>query len=95
MYTGMAEHCKPLVNRYAYEAGITIINANYRCMPGPKNTDSISDGYAIVKDVLENAEKYGVDPTRVGLFGECGGAFITAGIGLLMSEDNAGHKVKF
>ena len=94
-FSGGAEYNIPLMNRYAYEAGITIVNANYRLAPEAPAPKGIYDAYAIVKDVLANADRYGIDAKRVGVFGESGGAYITAGVGLMMAERNEGHLVKF
>ena len=94
-FSGGAEYNIPLMNRYAYEAGITIINANYRMKPEATGLDGIFDAYAIVKDVLANADRYGIDAERVGVFGESGGAYITAGVGIIMAENNEGHLIKF
>lgn len=83
------------MNRYAVEANVTVINVNYRLTPEAPAPKGIFDGYAALKDVLKNCEKYGVDPKRVAIFGESGGAYITAGVSLLLAEKDEGRLVRF
>lgn len=83
------------MNRYAVESDVTVINVNYRLAPEAPAPKGLYDGYAALKDVLRNHIKYGIDPKRVGIFGENAGGYLCAGVGLLLAEKNEGGLVRF
>ena len=83
------------MNRYAVEADVTIINVNYRLAPEHPAPKGIYDAYAALKEILKNHRKYGINPKRVGVFGESGGGYITAGLGILLAEKNESKLVRF
>jgi acetyl esterase len=85
----------PLVNRYAVETLCTIISVEYRLAPEHKAPAGLYDMYAAFKYTLQNAEALGVDKSRIGLFGESGGGYITAGAGMILAEKDEGHLCKF
>jgi acetyl esterase len=77
---GSAEAYETIVNRLAVESDSTVINVNFRLCPETKFPLPIYDGYAAVKDVLEKASEFGVNPEKVCLCGDGGGATIVLGI---------------
>eukprot|EP00928_Gymnodinium_smaydae_P038366 TRINITY_DN26484_c0_g2_i1.p1 TRINITY_DN26484_c0_g2~~TRINITY_DN26484_c0_g2_i1.p1 ORF type:complete len:367 (+),score=46.60 TRINITY_DN26484_c0_g2_i1:44-1102(+) len=91
MVAGGPEASTVFVNRYVVEANITIINVKYRLAPEAKVPRQIADGYAVFMDVVTNPSKFGVDAKRVGFFGDSAGAYITAGIGMVLAERDQGH----
>ena len=90
-----AETYIPLMNRYAVESDVTVINVNYRLIPESPAPKGLFDAYANLKDILMNHVKYGIDPKRVAIFGESGGGYICAGVGVLLAEKNEGGLVRF
>jgi len=90
-----AEIYVPLINRHAVESDVTVINVNYRLAPEHPAPKGLYDAYANLKDILINHAKYGIDPKRVAIFGESGGGYICAGVGLLLAENNESGLVRF
>ena len=76
------------MNRYAATADVNIINVKYRLAPEAKVPAGINDAYAAFIDVRTNPKRFGCDPDKIGFFGESGGGYITAGVGLLLAERN-------
>lgn len=82
-------------NRYAVESGVQIISVKYRLAPEHKAPAGINDAYAAAKHVIEEPEKFGCDPKRVGIFGDSGGGYITAGVGMRFAQNDEGDKIRF
>merc|ERR1711935_680469 len=88
MVAGGPEGGAAFVNRYAYEANITIISVKYRLAPEAVVPCQIADGYAAFMDVVTNPTKFGIDANtlKIGFFGDSSGAYITAGVGMELAE---------
>ena len=59
----------PICARYAVEADVDILAVKYGLAPENKAPQGIYDGYACVKDIVENAAKYGLDKNNIGMMG--------------------------
>jgi len=92
---GRPEGFLNIMNRYAAQADVNIINTKYRLAPEAKVPSGINDGYAAFMDVRQNPKRFGCDPNKIGFFGESGGGYITAGVGLQLAERNQGHLARF
>ena len=86
MIAGGPEQANVFLNRYVAEAGITIINVKYRLAPEARTPCQIADGYAAFMDVVTNPTKFGIDAKKVGFFGDSAGAYITAGVGMVLAQ---------
>lgn len=91
MIAGGPEQSTVFLNRYVTEANITIINVKYRLAPEARTPCQIADGYAVFMDVVTNPTKFGIDASKVGFFGDSSGAYITAGVGMVLAEREQGH----
>jgi acetyl esterase/lipase len=91
MIAGGPEQSFVFLNRYVAEANITIINVKYRLAPEARTPCQIADGYAAFMDVVTHPAKFGIDAHKVGLFGDSAGAYITAGVGMVLAEREQGH----
>jgi len=91
MVAGGPEQSIVFLNRYVAEASITIINVKYRLAPEARTPCQIADGYAVFMDVVTNPTKFGIDVDKVGFFGDSSGAYITAGVGMVLAEREQGH----
>jgi len=93
MIAGGPEQSAVFLNRYVAEANITIVNVKYRLAPEARTPCQIADGYAVFMDVVTNPTKFGIDANnfKVGLFGDSAGAYITAGVGMVLAEREQGH----
>ena len=45
--------------------------------------------------MVDNATLYGIDKNKIGMLGNDGGAWIAAGVGMIMAEHNDGNLLKF
>ena len=79
----MAENC-----------GMVVFNVDYRLAPEAKCPENIEDFYSALKYVLANASTLGVDAGRVGIWGESGGGYLTAGLCVLLAQRDESHLVK-
>jgi acetyl esterase/lipase len=92
MIAGGPEQSSVFINRYVTEANITIINVKYRLAPEARTPCQIVDAYAAFMDVVTNPTKFGgIDAKKVGFFGDSAGAYITAGVGMVLAEREQGH----
>jgi len=96
MVAGGPEQSVVFLNRYVAEAGVTIVNVKYRLAPEAKTPRQIADGYAAFMDVVTNPTKFGknIDSSKVGFFGDSAGAYVAAGVGMVLAERNQGHLAK-
>jgi len=69
---------------YLAEAGFAVASAHYRTVPenGAVYTDNIADVRAAVGHLRANADKYGIDPEKVALWGESAGGYLATLTGL-------------
>lgn len=64
--------------------------------PEKRSPQAILDGYAALRWTLKNADKYlGIDRNKIGMLGDGSGAWIAAGVGMLMAEYSEGKLIKF
>jgi acetyl esterase/lipase len=81
--------------RWADESDILVFNLEYRLAPETPAPGGIMDCYAALKFIIANAEKYGVDPKRVTISGESGGAYLSMGLGMELSKRGESSLVPF
>ena len=84
-----------LLPRFAHESGANIIAAKYRLGPEAKAPLGIIDAYAITKNVVEDPTRFGCDPKKIGMFGESGGGYITAGVGMILAQKDESDLIRF
>jgi acetyl esterase len=92
---GDASQNIPMMNRIAQECDVTVINCNYALAPEHPAPQGAHSAYACLMDVLKNHSKYGINPRRVAIFGESGGAYIVDCVGMMLAERNESDLVKF
>lgn len=61
--------------------------------PNAKQPASYEDAYDFVVHLHANAEKYGIDPKKIGAEGFSGGGFVLAGLGYELAKANKSHLV--
>jgi len=64
--------------KYLAANGLAAVTIDYRMLPAVKIIDCVHDCKAAVRWVRANAEKYGIDPTRIGAIGASAGAHLIA-----------------
>lgn len=83
----MAEHAIGLA-----EAGCVAVTPDYRLLDGVGGNlwpAQLDDAQRAVRWVRANAERYGVDPDRVGAYGHSSGGLSAAHLGVRETHDNA------
>ena len=76
---------------YLSKNGISVFSIDYRLVSGKKNLHpaAADDVRAAVRFMRTNAEKFGIDPTRIALVGDSAGAHLAALVALTGANDPA------
>jgi acetyl esterase/lipase len=73
----------PVLRRHLAQAGYVVASIEYRTtMTGATYRDGVSDVHAAVRYLRANAERFGIDPGRVALWGESAGGYLVSMAGL-------------
>jgi acetyl esterase/lipase len=68
---------------YIAEAGFVVASVQYRTIANGANyRDGISDVKSAIRYLRANADKYGIDPKKVAVWGESAGGYIVAMVGV-------------
>ncbi|MFZ3578782.1 alpha/beta hydrolase [Virgibacillus sp. DJP39] len=91
---GTPEENDVLCQRFVTEANCVVVSVDYRLAPESPYPAALDDCYSALKWFSENADKLGVDPTRIGVAGASAGGGLTAALSLL-TRDRNGPKLCF
>ena len=81
-----ADHEKFIEMRYELaRAGFVVAAAEYRTVPD-KFPGLVEDGKAAVRYLRAHAEEYGIDPDRIGVFGDSAGGYVVQMLGTTNGE---------
>ena len=76
------------MRRYVAAAGYVVASVEYRTvMHGATYVDGLADVRAAIDHLRANAVEYGIDPTRVAVWGESAGGYLAAMIGVTDQRD--------
>ncbi|GAA3395176.1 alpha/beta hydrolase [Cryptosporangium minutisporangium] len=89
MIAGDLDIYDPVVRRYVGAGGIPVLAVDYRLAPEHPYPAGAEDAYAAIVWAAKRAGELGMDPTRIAVAGDCGGAAITAGA-VLLGRDRGG-----
>lgn len=67
-----------MCNHFANGADCKVINIDYSLAPEHPFPTALNEIYAVVKEVYQNAEKYGIDPNRMAIGGHSAGGNLAA-----------------
>lgn len=81
-------------NAFAEHVGCTIVSVDYRLAPEATYKQSISDCFATLNWMADNADALGIDRSRIAIGGSSAGGGLTAGLALF-SRDNQGPSLAF
>ena len=68
-------------------AGITVGDVRHGCSPRFKLEEIVADVRLALGFMRENAVRYGIDPTRIGLFGGSAGGYLASYLALTPAKD--------
>ena len=94
-FAGSAKGYMTVVNRYALEGNMVVLNVDYRLAPEHKAPLGVLDAYAAVKFAHQYADNLGIDRSRIGIMGDSGGGYICSAVGMVLAQTNESHLVRF
>lgn len=83
---GAGDYNYKIAKEYALSLGAKLIFVNYRLAPKHPHPTPVEDCYAGLRFAFENAEKYGIDKTKIGVGGESAGGCLSTAV-CLMARD--------
>ena len=83
---GAGDYNYKMAKEYALSLGAKLIFVNYRLAPKHPHPTPAEDCYTGLRFAFENAEKYGIDKTKIGVAGESAGGCLSAAV-CLMARD--------
>jgi acetyl esterase/lipase len=86
MIAGHIGQFNGLAARYASASGTPILSADYRLAPAHRHPVPVEDAYAALVWLHEHAVGLGVDPGRIGVFGDSAGGGLAAAVSILARD---------
>jgi acetyl esterase/lipase len=94
MVIGSIETEDALTRSYCLEVGCAAVSVEYRLAPENPHPAPVEDCYAALVWMAENAERLGIDPDRIAVYGGSAGGGLAAGTALL-ARDRGGPRLAF
>lgn len=79
---------------FAESIGCAVVSVGYRLAPESTYRESVSDSYATLNWMVDNASELGIDQDRVAIGGGSAGGGLAAGLALY-NRDNGGSELAF
>ncbi len=91
---GSIETHDALCRAMASAAGVVVISVDYRLAPEHKFPVAADDAYAATCWIVENAERFNIDPGRIAVGGDSAGGNL-ATVAAMMARDRGGPRLAF
>lgn len=85
-FGGTVEMVTPTLSHLVAATGVQLFSVDYRLAPVHQHPVPVEDGYAALTWVLQNANKFNIDPSRIAVMGESSGGGLAAGTALLARD---------
>ena len=83
---GSAEALEPIHRAMAADLNCCIVSVNYRLAPETPFPGAVEDCYAALRWTFDNADRLGVERSRIGVMGESAGGGLAAALALLARD---------
>ncbi|XP_078575273.1 arylacetamide deacetylase-like [Branchiostoma floridae x Branchiostoma japonicum] len=83
-----------LTAHLAKQLGVVVVSVEYRLAPEHKFPAAFDDSVTATRFFLQNAEKYNVDRTRIGISGDSAGGNLAAAVTLALAKEKGLPKLK-
>jgi acetyl esterase len=77
----------------ADQTGFVVVSVDYRLAPEHPFPAGVEDCYAVLRHLAENGSRYGIDSTRLGVWGDSAGGNMAASV-CLMARDRGGPAIR-
>ncbi len=94
MVIGAIESEDAIVRRRCLDLGCAAVSVDYRLAPENPHPAPVEDCYAALSWMAANAERLGIDPDRIAIYGGSAGGGLAAGTALL-ARDRGGPALAF
>ena len=84
----------PYMSVICNNLGCVVVNVGFRNAPEAKCPKGQEDFVDSILHIIENSEKFGIDPERIALAGRSGGAWIATGAMNLLIKSGHGNKIR-
>lgn len=88
-FAGGLDETDLIVRQIAKDADVVVINVEYRLSPEVKFPVAVNDAYAALEWTVQEAERLGIDPSRVVMAGDSAGGNLTI-VTALQTRDRGG-----
>eukprot|EP00286_Rhodomonas_abbreviata_P009939 CAMPEP_0181318620 /NCGR_PEP_ID=MMETSP1101-20121128/17106_1 /TAXON_ID=46948 /ORGANISM="Rhodomonas abbreviata, Strain Caron Lab Isolate" /LENGTH=371 /DNA_ID=CAMNT_0023426107 /DNA_START=71 /DNA_END=1186 /DNA_ORIENTATION=- len=93
-FMGSAEDWQHCCARLSSEAGVVVVNVNYRLAPENPFPAALIDVEKVVRGVVAEAEKLGVDPDKIALGGDSAGGHHAVAVARRLARGGEGQLIK-
>ncbi|KAJ3533810.1 hypothetical protein NM208_g7814 [Fusarium decemcellulare] len=76
----------PQIARYAHNTNFPYFAVHYRLAPEHPAPAGLEDAFAVLKHILESAQEFNIDPTKIAVHGDSAGGGVAAGVALMARD---------
>jgi acetyl esterase len=90
-----AEHMKHYACRLAVENNCVVVSSFYQSPPEVRAPVYHLQSYYALKYIIQNADKYSIDKTRICIQGESSGGMLTVAVAMELAKNNESNLIKY